>query len=143
MTDKNPDASPQFNRSRSSSRRHRKPGDRALWQIGAAAAPPVAVLGLALAVFGFLQPAIAVIPLLRSTAYLIVFLCVVSLVLILFDVRPGSTRLRRGKVWLAIALAVVAIPSLLYVERRATRIEGNYTAPTVAPSEMELPPGDR
>jgi hypothetical protein len=144
VTPKNPGASPQFNRAPSrGSRRHRKPGDRALWQIGVAAAPPIATIGLALAVFGFLQPAIAVVPLLRSASYLVILLCAASLGLILFNVRPGSTRLRMAKVWVAMVLALLTIPALLIVDHRARRVAGEYQAPSVGPNNMDSPPSER
>ena len=137
------DAAPQFGGRRTRSGHRRSPGDRAMWQIGVATAPPAATIGIAVAILGFLQPPLEVVPLVRGLAYLLVAVCVGSLGVILYGARPGSTRLRLKKVWLAIALALITIPALVYVDLRARRIAGNYVPTTAQPGGMDASPLDR
>ena len=114
-----------------------------MWQIGVAAAPPAATIGIAIAIVGFLQPPLEIVPLVRGFAYLLIAVCVGSVGVILYGVRPGSTRLRLKKVWFALGLALVTIPALVYVDLRASRIAGNYVPTVAQPSAVEGSPSER
>ena len=104
--------------------------------------PAVATLGAALAIIGWLQPPLIQVNSIKLLAMLVVGILAVSLVLMFYDVRRTSRRLRRKEVWLATAAAVLAIAGILLTEWRAQRIEqssgepSEQSAPSVPP-----PPG--
>jgi len=125
-----PNAAPQFRERR---RHHRKPGDRALWQIGVMAAPPAATLGLAIAIIDFVSPSLGILPLLRYIGFLMAGICAISLVLILYNIRPSSSRLKLPKLWLAVVLSVIAVGAIWFADHRAQQKAGAYVPPDFGP----------
>lgn len=104
-----------FHPSRSSPKsnsRHRHSHGRAehsIWQFGAGIVPPAAFIGATLAVLTLIKPEIISSSMVRFSLLGIAALIAIGLGTIFYGLRPGSKRLERKEVWIAMIAGIVTL----------------------------------
>jgi|GEM_PF-4570464 len=96
-------------------RRSRHSGGRAehsIWQFGAGAIPPVALVGLTLAVLGFIRQDFLNAPIMKIGIGVICGVIVIGLATIFYGLNPDSRRLHRREVWLGLILGITTLLAL-------------------------------
>jgi predicted permease len=90
-----------------------------VWKTAATVVPPVATIGAALALIGWMFPALALVRSVQLLSWATIAALGVSLVLMLAGVGRGSRRVRRREFWIALAAALLVTGMLVVVQRRA------------------------
>jgi apolipoprotein N-acyltransferase len=96
----------------SKKRRHRHSGgkpEHSVWQFGAGIIPPAALIGVTLAAFCWIKPEFSSAPMVRMALLGFAGLIAVGLGTIFYGMRPGSKRLERKEVWIAIVAGFLTL----------------------------------
>ncbi len=116
-------------------RRKRRPrhslgqAEHSIWQFGAGIIPPLALVGLTLAVLGFIRGEILNSPIMQLSVAAICGVTVLGLGTILYGINSSSRRLERKEVWLALLLGVITLLALgsLMMKGRIVRLFSHST----------------
>jgi ABC-type Fe3+-siderophore transport system permease subunit len=110
--------------------------EHSLWQLGAGIIPPLALIGITLAIFGWVRPDIIRAPIIKVATLGIAALVAAGLGTILFGLRPDSRRLQRRDVWIALisgVLTLIAIGAAMFKDRIVPR---SPDATTTSPAQI-------
>lgn len=92
--------------------------EHSYWQFGVGAIPPLALIGLTLAVLGIFKPDVLDASVTKLAGLAICGLIVIGLGTIAYGLGPGSRRLERKDVWIAIALGIITLVAFAAVQFR-------------------------
>lgn len=83
--------------------------EHSLWQFGAGVVPPAALVGMTLAVLAWIRPDILGSPVINASLLGLTALIIAGLGTILYGLAPGSSRLQRKDVWIALVSGVLTL----------------------------------
>ena len=79
------------------------------WQFGAGVVPPAALVGMTLAVFAWIRPDVLASPIIQASVFGLFGLILAGVGTILYGLTPGSSRLKRRDVWVALVSGLITL----------------------------------